>query len=206
MKKTNNLFGWGLLIVGVAKIVIVVIAIFLMFSIISSIFEGGDYSYVSTLLKYSIASELIGGVQLVLAICSVVMLIICFIKCPKVAGGYAIGIGAYCFNLFSEMFFSGLWLLIMIACVGVMYIKAGNKIREDNEKYVKDAKKTTNYLNNTKWFYDKEISNPKLQKKIEKLNDEINEWKQLFDMGEIDENTYNEEKNKLVQRIEQLQG
>ena len=38
------------------------------------------------------------------------------------------------------------------------------------------------------------------QKRMAKLEKEIGEWKELLDSGEIDETTYNEETNRLIEK------
>lgn len=36
---------------------------------------------------------------------------------------------------------------------------------------------------------------------MEKLEKELGEWKQLLDTGEIDEETYNQETSKLIEKV-----
>ena len=58
------------------------------------------------------------------------------------------------------------------------------------------------------WFYSErkdqknkseQIESQK-QKRMAKLEKEIGEWKELLDLGEIDEATYNEETNRLIEK------
>lgn len=57
-------------------------------------------------------------------------------------------------------------------------------------------------INETSWFYSEgeRKSEIKRQNRRIKLQKEIEEWKQLLDSGEIDEKTYNEETNKLIEK------
>ena len=44
----------------------------------------------------------------------------------------------------------------------------------------------------------------KKQKRIEKIEKELYEWKQLLDTGEIDEEIYNQETSKLIEKEKKL--
>ena len=66
----------------------------------------------------------------------------------------------------------------------------------------KTSKKT---IKNTEWFYNNQNTqnsqnDVKKQKKIEKIEKELYEWKQLLDSGEIDEEIYNAETNRLIEK------
>ena len=134
------------------------------------------------------------------------MLIVNIFKGPEVAPGYGKSIGAFILCIIGELFSNLLGYGILIFASGV-YIKAGKDIRENNFKYVKDTKRIKKVEENTGWFYDKvqDISNdPKKQKKIAKINEEIDGWKQLLDSGEIDEQTFNTEKDRLTKKLKNL--
>ncbi len=60
-------------------------------------------------------------------------------------------------------------------------------------------------LNGGEWSYGKkneqnEYISEKKQKRMEKLEKELEEWKQLLDTGEIDEETYNQETSRLIEK------
>ena len=89
-----------------------------------------------------------------------------------------------------------------------MYMKAGSKIIINNRDY--KIKKRTNkkMIKNTEWFYSDREKNDRIveqtenqtQKRNAKLEKEIGEWKKLLELGEIDETTYNEETNRLIEK------
>ena len=84
---------------------------------------------------------------------------------------------------------------------GNIYARSNNEIYKDEFK-PKTSKKT---IKNTEWFYNNQNTqnsqnDVKKQKKIEKIEKELYEWKQLLDSGEIDEEIYNAETNRLIEK------
>ena len=203
LRGINNIFGWGFIIIGALRVLMIFLAILAIFSNLSAIYSGGA---VSSIDNVSTLSTCIGFVQILLGLCSIVMFIINIFKGPEVVSGYGKAIGAFILCIIGEMFSNLLGFGIIIVASGI-YVKAGIDIRENNFKYIKDTKKAKKVEENTGWFYDEvqDTSNdPKKQKKIAKLNEEINEWKQLLDSGEIDEQTFNGEKDVLIKKLKNL--
>ena len=90
-------------------------------------------------------------------------------------------------------------------------MKAGSKIVKLNSDYRFGTyqKTTKKQIEDTNWFYEegnekKSSEQMKNQNKIAKIDKELNEWKELLDSGEIDEQTYNEETNKLIEKKKRM--
>ena len=98
------------------------------------------------------------------------------------------------------------YFLIVFAECG-MYLKAGQKIINNNKTYKDEfVPKKRKKSKSSEWYYEKrneqnEYENIKKQKGIEKLEKELEEWKQLLDAGEVDEETYNQETNRLIEKV-----
>ena len=200
LKTVNEIFGYGLFGVGALKIVFTILVFLQMFTNVNIALNGGDgtdYGY------YPTFSIIIGGVQILLAIGSIIMILINSTKQPAVIPGYLWGLGAILIELITP---SSIYIFVLFAECG-MYMKAGHKIRNQNEYYKSEFRPKTSKatIKNTEWFYnDQNIQNPqndvKKQKRIEKIEKELYEWKQLLDTGEIDEETYNQETNRLIEK------
>ncbi len=200
LKTVNEIFGYGLFGVGALKIVFTILVFLQMFTNVNIALNGGDgtdYGY------YPTFSIIIGGVQILLAIGSIIMILINSTKQPAVIPGYLWGLGAILIELITPL---SIYIFVLFAECG-MYMKAGHKIRNQNEYYKSEFRPKTSKatIKNTEWFYnDQNIQNPqndvKKQKRIEKIEKELEEWKQLLDTGEIDEETYNQETNRLIEK------
>ena len=200
LKTVNEIFGYGLFGVGAWKIVFTILVFLQMFTNVNIALNGGDgtdYGY------YPTFSIIIGGVQILLAIGSIIMILINSTKQPAVIPGYLWGLGAILIELITPL---SIYIFVLFAECG-MYMKAGHKIRNQNEYYKSEFRPKTSKatIKNTEWFYnDQNIQNPqndvKKQKRIEKIEKELYEWKQLLDTGEIDEETYNQETNRLIEK------
>jgi len=143
--------------------------------------------------------------EIILAFGSIIMIFVNMKKCPNVIPGYLLGLGA----LFLEFFvpFSKNIIAILTECS--MHMSAGAKITRNNLSYVKEQKTSKEMIKNTDWFYSSEIKNSdnskiKKQQKIAKIEKTISQWKELLDLGEIDENTYIEETNKLKEKQKKI--
>ena len=173
------------------------------FTNVNAIYNGGyTNSY-----DYSTISVVIGGAQILLALGSIIMIIVNATKQPAVIPGYLLGLGAILIEFITPSF---IYIFVLFAECG-LYMKAGSKIKNENiihESTHRTSKKT---IKKTEWFYgDKnEQEEPKIQiqknqeqeqKRKVKLDKELFEWKQLLDSGEIDEQTYIEETNKLIEK------
>ena len=200
LKTVNEIFSYGLFGVGALKIVFTILVFLQMFTNVNIALNGGDgtdYGY------YPTFSIIIGGVQILLAIGSIIMILINSTKQPAVIPGYLWGLGAILIELITP---SSIYIFVLFAECG-MYMKAGHKIRNQNEYYKSEFRPKTSKatIKNTEWFYnDQNIQNPqndvKKQKRIEKIEKELYEWKQLLDTGEIDEETYNQETSRIIEK------
>ena len=101
-----------------------------------------------------------------------------------------------------------------------MYMKAGSQINSKNSYYGKEKSTSKKMIKNTEWFYSNDANTTmnekknseeqskkmqsKKETKREKLEKEISEWKELLDSGEIDQETYESEKNRLLKKIDNM--
>lgn len=204
LRAVNQFFGYGLFGVGAAKIIYTILIFMQAFTNVNTILNGGEsvgYGY------YPIFTLILGGTQLLLAIGSIVMILINSTQQPAVLPGYLWGLGAIIVELITP---SGLYIFVLFPECG-MYMKGGQKIISNNESYRNEFREKTNKkrVKNTEWYYGKkneqnEYITNKNQKKIEKIEKELEEWKQLLDDGEIDELTYNEEIARLIEKEKKL--
>lgn len=200
IKTVNEIFGYGLFGIGALKIVFTILVFFQMITNVNIALNGGDgtdYGY------YPTFSVILGGAQILLAIGSIIMILVNSTIQPKVIPDYLWGLGAILIELIIP---SSLYIFVLFAECG-MYMKAGQKIRSNNEIYKDEFKPKTSKktIKNTEWFYNNQNTqnsqnDVKKQKKIEKIEKELYEWKQLLDSGEIDEEIYNAETNRLIEK------
>ena len=201
LKTVNGIFGYGFYAVGAFKSIFTVLIFLQMFTNINIALNGGDgtnYGYYPTL------SLILGGAQFFLAIGSIVMILVNSTTHPSVIPGYLWASGAVLLELILSSTF--IYILVVFLECG-LYVKAGQKIVNDNEKYKDEyAHKTGPKPKNPEWYYGKkneqnEYVSTEKQKRMEKLEKELGEWKQLLDDGEIDEDTYNQETSKLIEKV-----
>ena len=200
LKTVNEFFGYGLFGIGAVKIIYTILLFMQMFTNVNIALNGGigtDYGY------FPLFSRLIGWTQILLAIASVIMIFVNVIKQPGVIPGYLWGLGAILIELITP---SSIYIFVLFAECG-MYMNAGHKIRSKNVIYKEEFKPKTSKktIKNTEWFYsDKngqsQKKDIKKQKRMEKLEKELEEWKQSLDAGEIDKETYYQETNKLIEK------
>ncbi|MGN1269578.1 MAG: hypothetical protein ACI4UU_01745 [Clostridia bacterium] len=200
VRKLNEIFGYGLFGVGAFKLLLVVLIILQLGTNITAIMNGQNINT----NYYTNFSKTIGLAQIILAIGSIIMIFVNIKNTPEVITGYLLGLGALMIEFIIPSF-----LLIFVAFAQCgMYMKAGAKIKNKNMSYKTEHKTRKKAIKNTEWFYsDREEQKEKSeyieiqrQKRMAKLEKEIEEWKELLEQGEIDETTYNEETNKLIEK------
>lgn len=206
LKTINNIFGYGLVGVGISKIIFTILIFLQMFTNVNSVLNGStniNYEY------YPTFTIILGSVQLFLALGSIIMLILNIVKYPKLIPGYLLGLLAILIEFITPSF---LYIFFVFAECGI-YIKAGYKIINNNENYNNTflkSKTNKKLIKNSEWFFDDkniQVNTQKeknIQKKIQKIDQEIYEWKQLLDSGEITEDIYNEEKNRLIEKKKKI--
>ena len=202
LKTVNGIFGYGYLAVGASKCLFTILLLLQMFTNVNIALNGGDgtnYGY------YPTVSLILGGAQFFLAIGSIIMIYVNSTTHPSVIPGYLWGLGAVLLELITGSMMIIYILVVFFECG--MYVKAGQKIINDNEKYKDEyAHKTGPKPKNPEWYYGKrneqnEYVSVEKQQRMEKLEKELEEWKQLLDDGEIDEETYNQETSKLIEKV-----
>ena len=145
VKKVNEIFGYGLFIVGALKIILVVLVLAQVGSNITAIFNGGNVESE----YYPILSTAIGIAQIILAIGSIVMIIVNMKKQPEVITGYLWGLGALLIEFIAPAIIE--FYALFVECS--MYMKAGSKIRNQNIGSDKNYRKIKQDIKNTEWFY-----------------------------------------------------
>lgn len=199
LKTVNRIFGYGHFGMGAIKIIYTIFLLSQMVTNVNIALNGGEWSYGF----FPIIAQVISFVQTLLTLGSVIMIFVNMIQQPKVIIGYVWGLGAMLVPYIIPS-----WLIIgalLVQCG--MLMKAGTEIMNNSDTYKnefrpKTSKKT---IKNTEWYYGKkneqnEYVSEKKQKRIEKLEKELAEWKQLLDTGEIDEETYNQETNRIIEK------
>ena len=145
IKKLNEIFGYGLFIVGVLKLLLTILVFTQLRASIATIFNGGE----ANLEGYSAFSTTIGFAQVVLAIGSIIMIILNIKKTPEVIPGYLWGLGA----VLVELIMPPIMFLFTVIAECSMYMKAGTKIVNKNTGTEKNYKKIKQDMKNTEWFY-----------------------------------------------------
>ncbi len=201
-KKINRFYGYAFCALGIIRVIIVLIGFCLLGNSLSNFFKGSNVniSYDS----FETICIIIGFAQILLAIFSIPMIFVNKKENPEVISGYLYGLGAP----FISFFASGFTIFFEVS----LYMKAGSKILEITSSYSKIQKREAN----TEWFYNQPninnhyeednnniINEIKKEKTNEKLLEEIYEWRKLLDAGEIDEEIYNEMKEKLLEKMKQ---
>lgn len=201
LKKINRIFGYGLFGIGAIKIIYTIFLLSKISNNVNSAFNGGEWNYGF----FSLIITVINLVQVLLMIVSAIMIFVNIKEQPKVIKGYAWGLGSM---LVTYIIPSWPWLIIgtLILQCG-MLMKAGTEIMSTSDTYKNEfkPKMSNKTIKNTEWYLGKkneqnEYISEKKQKRMEKLEKELEEWKQLLDTGEIDEETYHQETNRLIEK------
>lgn len=145
IKKINEIFGYGLFIIGVLKILLVILVLIQLGTNITAISNGGSVNSE----YYPAFSITIGFAQLILAIGSIIMIILNIKKQPEVITGYLWGLGALLIEFITPSILS--FYAVFVECG--MYMKAGTKIRNKNTGSDKNYRKIKQDMKNTEWFY-----------------------------------------------------
>ena len=201
LKTVNRIFGYGLFAMGAIKIIYTIFLLSQMVTNVNIALNGGEWSYGF----FPIIAQVISLVQTLLTIGSVIMIFVNITQQPKVIKGYGWGLGAM---LVPYIIPSWPWLIIgtLILQCG-MLMKAGTEIMSNSDTYKNEfkPKMSNKTIKNTEWYLGKkneqnEYISEKKQKRMEKLEKELEEWKQLLDTGEIDEETYHQETSRLIEK------
>lgn len=196
LKNTNNYLGNAFLALGFLKAVLFVLV---AIKLLSAFTNGTDIqtSY------YELFTQFLGLLEILLFISSIVMIFINVKKETYVVKGYAYGLLAFIIEIITP----GILKIGAFFFECILLIKAGNKIKEDNEHTKTRTKTSKQMIKSTNWFYadeknDKTNKNSeqkinKYEKRLIRLEEEINAWKQLLNNGEINREIYEEEISKI---------
>lgn len=130
---------------GILKALLVFLVFIQFGANINAIFNGGATDFDS----YNTFSMLIGFSQIIFGIASIIMIVLNIKIQPKVIIGYIYGLGALLIEFITPSF---LLLYFVFAECG-LYIKAGAKIRKNNDGNYISNKKIKQAVKNTDWFY-----------------------------------------------------
>lgn len=200
VRKLNEIFGYGLFVVGALKLLLAVLVILQFGTNIAAIMNGENIETDT----YANLSMTVALAQIILALGSIIMIFVNIKRNPEVITGYLLGLGAIMLEFITPSFLT--IFMVFVQCG--MYMKAGTKITNKNVSYKSEHKTSKRTIKNTDWFYSerKEQKNKseqieiQAQKRKAKLEKELGEWKELLELGEIDEATYNEETNRLIEK------
>ena len=184
---------------GAIKIIYTIFLLSQMVTNVNIALNGGEWSYGF----FPIIAQVISLVQTLLTISSIIMIFVNITQQPKVIKGYVWGLGAM---LVPYIIPSWLTIGALIVQCG-MLMKAGTEIMSTSDTYKNEfkPKMSNKTIKNTEWYLGKkneqnEYISEKKQKRMEKLEKELAEWKQLLDTGEIDEETYHQETSRLIEK------
>lgn len=127
VKKLNEIFGYVFLGVGSVKILLLVLAFLKFGTDVALIVKGGS----ATSGDYSAFSAILGFVEIVLAIASIVMIILNVKRQAGAIVSYSLGIGALVLEFLIP---SSLSILFVFVEVG-MYLKAGNNLLKKDKDW-----------------------------------------------------------------------
>ena len=207
IKRLNHFCGYAFYAVGVLRVVVVILALISAGTAMVSIFSGNN-NVDTSFGGLTILAAAIGAVQLLLTMIAIPMIFVNKKEEPEISSGYLYGLGAY----LMEFVVTGFLKIYFVFVEASLYMKAGSKITKVTSSYFKIQERKTN----TDWFYNQsnredisierdenDINNEiKKEKKNEKILEEIYEWRKLLDSGEIDEDSYNEMKDKLLKKMQ----
>ncbi len=147
LKKANDFFGISLSLIGLLKVLLIVLIFVQSGNIAAAMVTGGN----ANTIDFSIFSRGLGIAQIILAICSIIMIFINLKSSPDVVTGYLIGLGALALEIIlpSIIYF----VYVFVECG--LYIKAGNKIRNKTLSFfnISTSKSNEEMVENTDWFY-----------------------------------------------------
>lgn len=200
IRKLNEIFGYGLFVVGALKLLLAVLVILQFGTNIAAIMNGENIN-TDTYANFSMTVAL---AQIILALGSIIMIFVNIKRSPEVITGYLLGVGAIMLEFITPSFL----VIFMVFVQCGMYMKAGTKITNKNVSYKSEQRTSKKTIKNTDWFYSERKEQKERSEQIEiqaqkrkaKLENEIREWKELLELGEIDEATYNEETNRLIEK------
>lgn len=147
LKKVNDFFGMSLSLVGLLKVLLTVL-IFVQSGAAATAIVTGEEANIVDITWFSRG---IGGAQLILAVCSIIMIFINLTYSPDVVVGYLMGLAAVALEFILP---SIIYFLYVFAECG-LYIKAGNKIRNKSSNFfsTSTSKTSKEKKKNTDWFY-----------------------------------------------------
>lgn len=199
-KKINYFCGYAFFLFGNLRIIIVLMGLVLMGNTVINL-SGGNTNVISYEL-FEIIATILGLFQILLGIISIIMIFLNKKDNPEVVSGYLYALGGFLLGFVSSVF--------TVFFEASLYMKAGSKIIKTTSRQIKTNAKEAN----AEWFYNREnkdffsekndsiIWETKNEKRNEKILEEIYGWRDLMDSGEIDEETYNEMKNKLLKKMQ----
>ena len=200
IRKLNEIFGYGLFVVGALKLLLAVLVILQLGTNIAAIMNGENIN-TDTYANFSMTVAL---AQIILALGSIIMIFVNSKSNPEVITGYLLGLGAIMLEFITPSFLT--IFMVFVQCG--MYMKAGTKITNKNLSYKSEQRTSKKMIKNTDWFYSERKEQKERSEQIEiqaqkrkaKLENELREWNELLELGEIDEATYNEETNRLIEK------
>lgn len=147
LKKANELFGISLLAIGILKILLMIFIFIRSGSAAVSMINGKEVN----VLDVSFISDALGIIQIILAFCSIIMILVNIKSNSETIVGYLIGILA----LGLEIILPAILFFIYGFVEGGLYIMASNKIRNKKFKlFTISEDGSAQKVESTDWFYN----------------------------------------------------
>ena len=147
LKKANELFGISLLAIGILKILLMIFIFIRSGSAAVSMINGKEVN----VLDVSFISDALGIIQIILAFCSIIMILVNIKSNSETIVGYLIGILA----LGLEIILPAILFFIYGFVEGGLYIMASNKIRKKMFKlFTISEDGSAQKVESTDWFYN----------------------------------------------------
>lgn len=145
VKKMNDIFGYAYYLFGILYGLLIFIMIIQIFSSI-----GGSINSKSFAINdYGVFAKILGLMNFVLFIGSIVGIVLNLKEQSEVVIGYLLGLGAIIIGLIVPSFI----LVFFVFAQCGLYIKAGSMISSKNNGVGKNYRKSKQNRKNTEWFY-----------------------------------------------------
>lgn len=199
VSKANSVMGYGLMLVGAAKAILIILIFSKITMKLSLLLSGLNL----TTIYFPTFSSVIMYCQIALCIGAMIMAMINYSVQEELVTPYLATLGAFLLDIIMPSILA--IIVIFFSCY--IYFKSGNTILRLNtdkgaeKRYNKKLKKRTEY------FYSGKRKNKLTnQEQIElikaDIKNEIQEWKNLLDSGEIDLESYNQEIERLNKKAQ----
>ena len=144
-RKIDQVFGYGLLAVGVLKSIFALLVIAQIIINFTVLMNGG---YINS-NYYPNFSAILGLTQIIIALGSIVMIFVNIKRRTEAILGYLLGLGA----LAIEFIIPSFLMVFVVFAQCSLYIKAGFELINQNTNYKYEKRTNKKMIKDTDWFY-----------------------------------------------------